>query len=253
MEFFPAIDLRAGRCVRLVEGDFGQETVYGDDPVAVAESFVAAGARWIHVVDLDAARTGDPINRPVVAQIAGRIGVAARVQAGGGVRTADDAGWLLAAGVARVVVGTAAVENPEVVSEIARRWPGGVAVGLDHRNGEVRLKGWTEAGGRQVLDLVGEVSAAGASAVIVTDISRDGRLSGPDVDGLSGLLAATPTPIIASGGIGGIEDVRRLAGLRLLMAALWPASSWAGPSTKAGWTWTMRCSRWPDEGGRVAR
>jgi phosphoribosylformimino-5-aminoimidazole carboxamide ribotide isomerase len=113
-----------------------------------------------------------------------------------------------------VVVGTAAVENPEVVSEIAQSWPGQVAVGLDHRSGEVRLKGWTEAGGRQVLDLIGEVSAAGASAVIVTDISRDGRLTGPDVDGLAALLAATSTPIIASGGVGGIEDVRRLAGLR---------------------------------------
>jgi phosphoribosylformimino-5-aminoimidazole carboxamide ribotide isomerase len=166
------------------------------------------------VVDLDAARTGDPVNRPVVARIAGQVGTAARVQAGGGVRTPEDADSLLGAGVARVVVGTAAVENPGVVSEIAKTWPGRVAVGLDHRNGEVRLKGWTEAGGRQVLDLVGEVSAAGASAVIVTDISRDGRLTGPDVGGLAALLAATSTPIIASGGVGGMDDVRRLAGLR---------------------------------------
>jgi phosphoribosylformimino-5-aminoimidazole carboxamide ribotide isomerase len=214
VEFFPAIDLRGGRCVRLVEGDFGRETVYGDDPVGVAESFVAAGARWIHVVDLDAARTGDPVNRPVVARIARRVGAAARIQAGGGVRTSADADSLLETGVARVVVGTAAVENPEVVSAIAESWPGQVAVGLDHRNGEVRLKGWTEGGGRQVADLVGGAAAAGASAVIVTDISRDGRLTGPDLDGLSALLAVTETPIIASGGVGGVEDVRRLARLR---------------------------------------
>jgi phosphoribosylformimino-5-aminoimidazole carboxamide ribotide isomerase len=214
VEFFPAIDLRAGRCVRLVEGDFDRETVYGDDPIAVAESFAAAGARWIHVVDLDAARTGDPVNRPVVARIAAEVGPAAQIQTGGGVRTVADADSLLAAGVARVVVGTAAVQNPALVAEIGRSWPGRVAVGIDHRNGEVRLKGWTEAAGRQVLDLIEEVTGAGASAVIVTDISRDGRLAGPDLDGLSALLVATTTPIIASGGVGDIDDLRRLAGLR---------------------------------------
>lgn len=132
MEVYPAIDLRGGHCVRLVEGDFAQETVYGDDPLAVAEGFAAAGAQWIHVVDLDVARTGDPVNRPVVAGIAAAIpGV--RVQSGGGVRSVDDAAWLLDAGVARVVVGTAAIERPALVAEIAARWPGRVAVGLDHR------------------------------------------------------------------------------------------------------------------------
>jgi phosphoribosylformimino-5-aminoimidazole carboxamide ribotide isomerase len=212
LDLYPAIDLRAGRCVRLVEGDFELETAYGDDPAAVASSFVAAGVRWIHVVDLDAARTGAPVNRSSVAgivSVAARAGV--RVQAGGGVRSLEYASALLEAGVARVVVGTAAIEKPDLVRQIAARWPGQVAVGLDHRGGEVRTRGWTEATGRQVADLVPEVLAAGAATVIVTDIARDGRLGGPDLEGLSELLAGTGAPIIASGGVRGIDDVRALA------------------------------------------
>ena len=214
MELFPAIDLRAGRCVRLVEGDFARETVYGDDPVAVARTFADAGARWIHVVDLDAALTGDPVNRSVVAAVAAEVAPAGvRIQSGGGVRSVEAAAALFDAGVYRVVAGTAAVEAPSLVAEIAARWPGRVAVGLDHRAGEVRLRGWTEDGGRTVLELVPEVVEAGASAVIVTDISRDGRLAGPDVEGLARLAEATGAPIIASGGVSSIEDVRALAGI----------------------------------------
>jgi phosphoribosylformimino-5-aminoimidazole carboxamide ribotide isomerase len=213
VDLYPAIDLRDGRCVRLVEGDFGAETVYGADPVEVAVSFASAGARWIHVVDLDAARTGEPVNRPLVVQIAAAVGAAVRVQAGGGVRGLDDAGELLSAGVARVVVGTAAVQRPELVAEIAARWPGQVAVGLDHRGGEVRVEGWTAGGGRQVADLVPEAMAAGATAVIVTDISRDGRLAGPDLSGLASLVSLTEAPIIASGGVRDVADLRALAGL----------------------------------------
>jgi phosphoribosylformimino-5-aminoimidazole carboxamide ribotide isomerase len=214
VDLYPAIDLRAGRCVRLVEGDFDLETTYGDDPAAVAAAFVAAGARWIHVVDLDAARTGNPLNRPALAaivEVAGRAAV--RVQAGGGVRTLDDAAALLEAGVTRVVVGTAAIEDPGLVGRIAGRWPGRVAVGLDHRSGELRTRGWTEATGRRLMDLVPEVMAAGAAAVIVTDISRDGRLVGPDQEGLSELLTATGAPILASGGVRDLDDVRSLAAI----------------------------------------
>ncbi len=214
MDLYPAIDLRAGRCVRLVEGDFGRETVYGDDPVAVAESFAAAGARWIHVVDLDAARSGEGVNRPVVSRIAAAVSSAGvRVQSGGGVRSLADAEELISAGVARVVIGTAAVENPELVAEAASRWPGQVAVGLDHRGGEVRLRGWTEGAGRLVGQLVPEAMQAGASAVIVTDISRDGRLVGPDLQGLNALVAETGAPVIASGGVGSLSDVEALAGV----------------------------------------
>jgi phosphoribosylformimino-5-aminoimidazole carboxamide ribotide isomerase len=210
-EVYPAIDLRGGRCVRLVEGDFGAETVYADDPVAVAAAFASAGARWIHVVDLDAARMGEPVNRAVVRRIASTVGADVRVQAGGGVRSVDDADALLSAGVSRVVVGTAAVEQPRLVAEIAGRWPGRVAVGLDHRGGEVRVKGWAAGSGRRVADLVPDAMEAGAVAVIVTDISRDGRLAGPDLDGLSALVAETGVPIIASGGVRDVADVRALA------------------------------------------
>jgi phosphoribosylformimino-5-aminoimidazole carboxamide ribotide isomerase len=217
-EVYPAIDLRGGRCVRLVEGDFDAETVYGDDPVAVAIAFASAGARWIHVVDLDAARTGEPVNRPVVARIASAVGTGVRIQAGGGVRSVGAADELLSAGVSRVVVGTAAVERPRLVAEIAARWPGRVAVGLDHRGGEVRVQGWAATSGRHVVDLAPDAVAAGAVAVIVTDISRDGRLAGPDLDGLSALVEHTGAPIIASGGVRDLADVRALARIGVIGA-----------------------------------
>lgn len=212
MDLYPAIDLRGGRCVRLVEGDFDLETTYGDDPVAVAVGFAEAGSRWIHVVDLDAARTGEAANRPAVLAVAAAVAdLGARVQAGGGVRSMDDAADLLDGGVARVVIGTAAVERPELVAAASQRWPGRVAVGLDHRNGEVRLRGWAEGGGRRVDDLVPEAVAAGAVAVIVTDISRDGRLRGPDVDGLRSLVERTRAPVIASGGVSSLADLAALS------------------------------------------
>ena len=221
MELYPAIDLRDGRCVRLIEGDFARETVYGDDPVAVALSFAGDGARWIHVVDLDAARTGDPANRPVVAAIAAAVSPSGvQVQTGGGVRSLDDAAALIDAGVARVVIGTAAVENPSLVESAARRWPGQVAVGLDHRGGEVRLRGWTEGAGRSVTELVPEAVSAGASVVIVTDISRDGRLAGPDIEGLSALVAETGAPVIASGGVSSLDDIRALGAISGLVGVI---------------------------------
>ena len=212
MELFAAVDLRAGRPVRLVEGDFSRETAYGEDPVLVARSFAEGGAAWIHVVDLDAARTGEAANRAVVERIVSAVNVP--VQVGGGVRSVADAQALFGCGVTRVVVGTAAVTDPGVVSDIAAGWPGRVAVGLDHRDGEVMVRGWLERGGRRVLDLVPEVVAAGAAAVIVTDIARDGRLAGRDVLGLAGLLEATGAPLVASGGIAGADDLRLLAGIR---------------------------------------
>ncbi len=221
MDLYPAIDLIGGRCVRLVEGDYAAETVYDDDPVRVATGFAACGARWIHVVDLDAARTGEPVNRRVVAAIASAVardGVS--VQAGGGVRSVEDAAELLDAGVERVVVGTAAIEDPTLVSRIASRWPGCVAMGLDHRAGEVRLRGWTEGSGRRLEDLVGPAIEAGAAALIVTDIARDGRMAGPDLVGLASVIQMTKLAcnpgtgyVIASGGVASIDDVAELAAL----------------------------------------
>lgn len=209
IELYPAIDLREGRVVRLLQGDYDRQTTYGDDPVAVARAFAEAGAPWIHVVDLDAARSGSPVNRPVVAAIAAAVAGAARVQTGGGVRTVADAQALADAGVARVVMGSAAVARPELVAEAAVVVP--VAVGLDHRDGEVAVHGWTQGSGVALADALGWFPAA--AAFVITDISRDGMLQGPDVHGLAAAAAATGTPVIASGGVSSLADIEALAGV----------------------------------------
>ena len=211
MHVYPAIDLRGGRCVRLVQGDFDQETVYGTDPVAVACSLQAAGARWIHVVDLDAARTGQPVNRDVVAAIAGAVHPCVSLQVGGGVRERAAADALLAAGVARVVVGTAALERPEFVRSLAADCP--VAVGLDVRGTEVAVQGWTKGSGAALADVLPAFEDAGVEAVVVTQITRDGTLAGPDLAGLGAVLAATTLPVVASGGVGTLDHLRALAAL----------------------------------------
>ncbi len=210
MDLYPAIDLRDGRCVRLYQGDYGRETVYGDDPVAQARAFEEAGAPWIHVVDLDAARTGVPVNRDAVAAIA--AGVSVPVQSGGGVRDLAAAEALFDAGVARVVVGTAALEDPTFVRELAARHP--VAVGLDARGRDVAVRGWVEGSGADLLDLAKAFEDAGVAALVVTEISRDGTLEGPDLAGLAQVMEATSIPVIASGGVGTLDDLRALAELR---------------------------------------
>jgi phosphoribosylformimino-5-aminoimidazole carboxamide ribotide isomerase len=209
MDLYPAIDLRGGRCVRLYQGDYDQETVYDNDPVEQAKAFETAGAPWIHVVDLDAARTGRPVNREVVAEIACAVKVP--VQAGGGVRDEDAADALFEAGVARVVVGTAALEQPAFVRRLASRHP--VAVGLDARAREVATRGWEKGTGKDLFDVLGEFAEAGVAAVVVTEIGRDGTFAGPDLDGLAAVLAATPIDVIASGGVGTVDDIRALAAL----------------------------------------
>lgn len=204
---YPAIDLRAGRCVRLLRGDYDAETVYGDDPAAQARAFAEAGARWIHVVDLDAAKTGEPTNSQAIADIVGAVDVP--VQVGGGVRTEQAAAALFGIGVERVVIGTAALERPDLVASLAAEHR--VAVGLDGRGGKVAVHGWTEESDRTVADVARDFDGVGVDAVIVTEILRDGTLEGPDVAGLSGLLAATELEVIASGGVGSTADVRVLA------------------------------------------
>ncbi len=212
MELFPAIDLRDGRCVRLHQGDFDRETVYGDDPVAQARAVAAAGSPWLHVVDLDAARTGEPVNRGVVAAIASALaGTGTRVQSGGGVRTADGAEALLGAGVDRVVLGTAALEDPALVRRLSDAHPGRVAVGLDVRGEEVAVRGWTEGSGRRVVDVAGGFADSGVAALVVTQILVDATMAGPDVEGLTALLAATGLEVVASGGVGTIAHLRALA------------------------------------------
>jgi phosphoribosylformimino-5-aminoimidazole carboxamide ribotide isomerase len=181
--------------------------VYGSDPVAVARSFADAGASWIHVVDLDAARSGSPQNRPVVAAIAAAVNGRARVQTGGGVRALSDAQQLATAGVARVVMGSAAIKHPELVEEAANVVD--VAVGLDHRDGEIAVHGWTEGSGVSIDEALGLFPSA--TAFVITDIARDGMLEGPDIEGLTAVAARSSAPVIASGGVSSLADIAVLA------------------------------------------
>lgn len=211
MDLYPAIDLRGGRCVRLLQGDFGKETVYGDDPVAQARVFADAGSPWIHVVDLDAARTGEPVNREAIAAIASSVGVP--IQTGGGVRDDESAEALLEAGVRRVVIGTAALESPDWAVSLAERHPGRVALGLDVRGREVAVRGWVEGSGQDIAEVAARFDGAGFAALIVTQILVDGVGTGPDLDLYRELLESVEIDLIASGGVGAAEDLRALVAL----------------------------------------
>ena len=213
MDLYPAIDLSSGRTVRLAQGDFARETVYGADPIERARAFEAAGAIWLHVVDLEASRTGLPENRALVTGMA--AAVRSKVQAGGGVRSAQDVDELLGAGISRVVMGTAVVLKPSLLADLAGRWPGQVAASVDHYGGEVRVKGWLERSSHNVVRVVSDLANAGAAAVVVTEISRDGLMTGPDMHGYRELLGAVDVPLIASGGVGSLDDLRRLAWLQV--------------------------------------
>jgi phosphoribosylformimino-5-aminoimidazole carboxamide ribotide isomerase len=216
MQLYPAVDLLDGQCVRLYQGDYDQSTVYGADPSARAKGFEAEGAPWVHVVDLDAARTGVPRNRDLIARVAGAVGVP--VQVGGGVRDDAAADALLAAGVARVVVGTAALDDPGWVRRLAARHPGRVAVGLDARGRDVAVRGWVEDSGRDVVDVARQFEDAGVAALVVTEIGVDGTLAGPALDQLASVLGATSLDVVASGGVGTLDDLRALDGLAVAAA-----------------------------------
>ena len=216
MNLMAAIDLRGGSAVRLLKGDYAQETSYGD-PDELAATFVTGGTDWIHLVDLDAARDGGAANREIILRIAAMSPVP--VETGGGIRSITDVDQLLGAGVQRVILGTAAMEDPVFLEHAARRWPGQVAVGLDYRLGaegvrEVAVRGWLEGAGVELSDAVRRTTDAGASALIVTAIDRDGTLSGPDIEGLCEVLEMTEVPVVASGGVGHathIEEIARMS------------------------------------------
>ena len=248
MLILPAIDLRAGRCVRLRQGRYDQETVFDDDPVAVARRFEAAGATWLHVVDLDGARTGEPGNLDTVRLIAKAVSM--QVEVGGGIRTTQAAGEILAMGVARIIVGTRAIREPAWLKEVADRFPHQVALGLDSRGSKVGnssgyesgspptatasalaglppdaqaapsapsamtagtfTDGWRVKSQRKVSDLLREIHGLPLAAIIYTDIARDGMMSGPNLEATAEVVQATCLPVIASGGVTTVQDVERL-------------------------------------------
>jgi phosphoribosylformimino-5-aminoimidazole carboxamide ribotide isomerase len=208
MILYPAIDLKEGRCVRLRQGDMAQATVFNNNPAAQAASFEADGFSWLHVVDLDGAFAGKPMNGAAVDSILARVSFP--VQLGGGIRDmATVEGWL-AKGVARVIIGTAAVRDPDFVRAAARAFPGKVAVGIDARGGMVAVEGWAETSSLSALDLGRRFEDAGVAAIIYTDIARDGMLQGLDMAGTRGLAQALAIPVIASGGLASLADVQDL-------------------------------------------
>ncbi len=208
MILFPAIDLKNGQCVRLKQGDMDRATVFNDDPAAQAAAFEAQGFQWLHVVDLDGAFAGKPMNAAAVEAILARV--AFPVQLGGGIRDmATVEGWL-GKGIARVIIGTAAVRDPGFVREAAKAFPGKVAVGIDARDGFVAVEGWAETSALAADDLGRRFEDAGVSAIVYTDIARDGMLQGVNWDGTIALAQALTIPVIASGGLASMADIERL-------------------------------------------
>ncbi|SNS70232.1 1-(5-phosphoribosyl)-5-[(5-phosphoribosylamino)methylideneamino]imidazole-4-carboxamide isomerase [Tropicimonas sediminicola] len=205
MILYPAIDLKDGNCVRLLKGDMDKATVFGSDPAAQARQFEEAGCEWLHLVDLNGAFAGEPVNAAAVEAILAAVSVP--VQLGGGIRTLETIEMWLNKGVSRVILGTVAVENPELVREAAQLFPGRVAVGLDARNGKVATRGWAEETDMTVTDLAGRLEDAGIAAIIYTDIDRDGAMQGPNVEATAALARATTIPVIASGGVSSLADL----------------------------------------------
>lgn len=211
MQIIPAIDLLDGHCVRLHQGDYGQVTRFGDDPVAQALAWQALGAERLHLVDLDGARTGQPLNDGVVKAITAALAIP--VQLGGGVRTPERAEELLACGLDRVILGTVAAEQPQLVDDLARRHPGRIVVGIDARDGKVATRGWLDDSSLEATELARRFSGSGIAAIISTDIATDGTLAGPNLEALRAMAGASAVPVIASGGIGCLEHVLSLLSL----------------------------------------
>lgn len=213
MLILPAIDLRGGQCVRLRQGDYAQETIFGDDPAAMARRWVEQGAAYLHLVDLDGARQGHPVNGDSVRRIVQASGVPC--QLGGGLRSEEHIDQAFGWGVERVILGTRALLDPDGCEKICRRFPGRICLGIDARQGRVAIQGWEREAEQSALDLALRCAAWPLAALIYTDISRDGMLTGPNIEATAELAAAVSVPVIASGGVTTLEDIARLAKLDL--------------------------------------
>lgn len=208
MILFPAIDLKGGQCVRLKLGDMAEATVFNDDPAAQARDFAAQGFRWLHLVDLDGAFAGKPVNAPAVEAILAAIKIP--VQLGGGIRDMAMIETWLGRGIKRVILGTVALRNPDLVKDACRRFPGRIAVGIDAKGGKVAVEGWAETSQLSAIDLARRFADAGVAAIIFTDVDRDGVLKGLNIEATLSLAHAVNIPVIASGGLASIDDIKRL-------------------------------------------
>ncbi|WP_223701348.1 1-(5-phosphoribosyl)-5-[(5-phosphoribosylamino)methylideneamino]imidazole-4-carboxamide isomerase [Sutcliffiella deserti] len=205
---YPAIDMRGGKCVRLLQGDYTKETVYGDSPFEMAKSFADQGAEWIHMVDLDGAKAGTPVNSVYVLQVAHELPV--KVQIGGGIRNEQDVEFYLSQGVDRVILGSAAIQDPDFVRRMLAQYGEKIAIGLDAKDGYVATEGWVETSTIKATVLGRELADAGAKTFIFTDIATDGMLSGPNVEATVELASETGASVIASGGVSSMEDLETL-------------------------------------------
>ncbi|WP_400243258.1 1-(5-phosphoribosyl)-5-[(5-phosphoribosylamino)methylideneamino]imidazole-4-carboxamide isomerase [Niallia sp. JL1B1071] len=205
---YPAIDMRGGKCVRLLQGDYDKETIYGDSPFDMAKSFVEQGAKWIHMVDLDGAKDGMRVNDQYVIDAAKKLGV--QVQIGGGIRQEEDIVHYLENGVTRVIIGSIAVSNPDFAMEMIRKYGKGIAIGIDAKNGFVATHGWLSTSEVKAVELGKRFAEAGAETFIFTDIATDGMLSGPNVEAIEEMAMVTKKEVIASGGVSSIQDLKRL-------------------------------------------
>ena len=208
MIVFPAIDIRGGKCVRLEEGRFDRETVFAENPLDAARRWVEAGTQWLHIVDLDGARAGKPVNLTAISEIARTFDV--KVQLGGGIRTLETAEQVLAAGVNRLILGSVAARSPELVEQLCSRYGEKIVIGIDARDGEVAVDGWEKSGLLRVAELALLMKQVGAKRIIYTDISRDGMLSGVNVESTLQLARQSGLAVIASGGVKGMEDILAL-------------------------------------------
>ncbi|MEI6255815.1 MAG: 1-(5-phosphoribosyl)-5-[(5-phosphoribosylamino)methylideneamino]imidazole-4-carboxamide isomerase [Planctomycetota bacterium] len=209
MELWPAIDLRGGKCVRLLQGDYARETVFGDDPTEMARRFTTGGARRLHIVDLDGAKAGVPLQAELVARMVAAAGVPC--QLGGGIRTVDTARAYVAAGVQRLVVGSVAIENPALLEELALAFPGRIVLGLDARDGKVAVRGWLETSSLGAIDVAQRHEQLPLAGIVYTDIAKDGMMTGPNLPALAEMVRAVRLPVIASGGVSNADDIRQVA------------------------------------------
>ena len=209
MELWPAIDLRGGKCVRLLQGDYDRETVFGDDPVEMARRFAAGGARRLHIVDLDGAKEGSPVQAELVGRMVAGAGVPC--QLGGGIRSVETARAYVNAGVHRLVVGSVAIENPALLAELAHTFPGRIVLGIDARDGKVAVRGWLETSPLGAIDVARRHEQLPLAGIVYTDIAKDGMMSGPNIPALAEMVRAVRLPVIASGGVSNAGDIREAA------------------------------------------